>query len=92
MKFISEIKDILKITNLRFVGLRKEIKFLLIVSLISIINIEFVLNKIQALYDFQYNFGVIFLKLCYSYFSAFIFYYLVVYAPRERRRVKSFRT
>lgn len=91
MKFINEIKDFFKIINLRFIGLRIEIKVLLFLSGISILIIEFVLNKIQPLYDFQYDFGVIYLKLCYSYFSAFIFYYLIVYAPRERKRVKSLR-
>nr|WP_315145274.1 hypothetical protein [uncultured Flavobacterium sp.] len=91
MTLIKEIKDFFKITNLRFIGLRSEIKFLLKLSVFSILSIEFILNKIQPLYNFQYDFGVIYLKLCYSYFSAFVFYYLVVYSPRERRRIKSFR-
>ena len=86
MTLIREIKDFFKITNLRFIGLRREIKFLLILSIISIISIEFILNKIKPFYNFQHDFGVVYLKLCYSYFSAFLFYYLVVYSPREREK------
>lgn len=91
MKLINEMKDFLKITKLRYSGLRNEVKFLLILSVFSIIVIEFLLSKIQPKYDFQYDFGVIYLKLCYSYFSAFIFYYIIVYTPRERKRIKSYR-
>ena len=75
----------------RFLGLRKEVRFLLILSACSIILIELILNKIDAYYQIQYDLGIIYLKLCYSYFSAFVFYYLVVYAPRERKRLKGFR-
>jgi hypothetical protein len=52
MTLVKKIKDFFKITNLRFIGLRNEIKFLLILSVVSIIIIEFALNKIQPLYDF----------------------------------------
>jgi hypothetical protein len=88
MKFVNELKDFFKVIKLRFIGLRFEIKLLLILSIISILLIEFVLNKIYPLYEIQYDFGVLFLKLCYSYLSAFIFYYLVVYSPKERKRVR----
>lgn len=91
MRFTTEIKDIFKIAKSRFLGLRRELKVFLILSIISILSIEFIFNKFQPRYQFQYDFGVVYLKLCYSFFSAFVFYYLVVYAPRERRRVKSFR-
>lgn len=75
----------------RFKGLRSELKFLLAVSLLSIFTSEFILNKINSLNEFQYDAGIVYIKLCYSYLSAFIFYYLVVFAPKERKRVKAFR-
>jgi hypothetical protein len=52
---------------------------------------EFVLKKIQPCFQFQSDFGVIYLNLCYSYFSAFIFYYLIIFAPLERRRINTLR-
>lgn len=88
MKFVNKLRDFFKVTKLRFIGLRSGIRLLLILSIISIISIEFFLNKTYPLYQFQYDFGVIYLKLCYSYLSAFIFYYLVVYSPKERKRVR----
>jgi hypothetical protein len=81
----------LDIFKSRISGLRKEVRILLYFSILSILSIELVFNKFDSFYQLQYDLGVIYLKICYSYFSAFLFYYLVVYAPRERRRVKSFR-
>lgn len=75
----------------RFLGLGKEVRSLLILSACSMILIELLLNKINAYNQIQHDLGIIYLKLCYSYFSAFVFYYLVVYAPRERRRLKGYR-
>jgi hypothetical protein len=91
MKFTNELRDFFKITKLRFIGLRREIRLLLILSIISILSIEFFLNETYPLYHFQYYFGVFILKLSYSYLSAFIFYYLIVYSPRERKRVRTYR-
>ncbi len=88
---MKKIKYLSKLLESRFGGLQKEVRNLFIISLLSIFFIELIFNKINAKYKFQYHIGLIYLKLCYSYLSAFIFYYLVVYAPKERRRVKSFR-
>lgn len=89
-KFIIEVKDYYQFTKSRIKGLRLELKIILLISILSILLIEFFLNKYPSKFQWQYDFGVIWLKLCYSYFSAFIFYYLVVYAPKERKRVKAF--
>lgn len=74
----------------RVKGLRLELKIIFVISVFSILSIEFLLNKYPAKYQWQYDFGVIWLKLSYSYLSAFIFYYIVVYLPKERKRVRTF--
>lgn len=91
MKFVRGVKDYFKIVKSRFIGLRKEIRFLLFLSFVSILLIEFGLKKIQPRFQFQADFGVIYLNLCYSYFSAFIFYYLIIFMPMERRRINTLR-
>ena len=78
----------LKILWNRLKTIKKEIGVLAIVALSSILIIEFWLNNYSANYKFQYQFGQFYLKLCYSYFSAFIFYFFVVHVPRERRKAK----
>lgn len=49
------------------------------------------MNKYPADSEFQYNFGRIIIKICYSYFSAFLFYFLIVFLPKERKKLKVFR-
>lgn len=91
MKVVKDyITHKIKIASLRFIGLRFEIKYLFLFSLSSITLIELWFNKIAAYSQIQYDIGVIFLKLCYSFTSAFIVYFLTNYLPKERRRVKSF--
>jgi hypothetical protein len=80
-----------KLITARYFGIRKEVRYLFVVSFVGIIVIEFWFNKYYPIYPFQYDFGNVFLKLCYSYVSAFVFYFLIVYSPKERKRVKSFR-
>jgi len=80
-----------RIVQSRFSGLRNDIKYLFFTSFGSILLIEFVLKKIQPWSQFQSDFGVMYLNLCYSYFSAFVFYYLIIFAPMERRRINTLR-
>lgn len=75
----------------RVLGLNKWIKKFAILSITIILSIEFWLNGIPAWSKFTYDFGVVVLKLSYSFFSAFIFYLLVVHLPKEKRKVKSYR-
>jgi hypothetical protein len=90
MGLFKEIKDFFIISKLRFIGLRKEIKFLFLLSVFSILIIEFGLG-FKTDNHFLNDIGKIWIKICYSYFSAFIFYYLVVYLPKERKRTSSYR-
>lgn len=82
---------IFQLITVRFQSLRKELRYLFILTFTSVILSQLIFENIEAMNSFQYNFGVIYIKLCYSYISAFIFYYLVVYAPKERKRAKAFR-
>lgn len=90
MGIYNEIKDFFIFSKLRFIGLRKEIKFLFLLSVFSILIIEFDLG-LKTDNHILNDIGKIWLKLCYSYFSAFIFYYLVVYLPKERKRNSTYR-
>ncbi|WP_143394601.1 hypothetical protein [Flavobacterium branchiophilum] len=73
-------------------GLRKDIKYILCIALIIVISTELCLNKINAIFfKYQYEIGLILLKLSFSYISSFIFYYIVVYLPKKRKRIKTYR-
>lgn len=52
---------------------------------------ELWLYKFPAYNEMTYKTGQIFIKLSYSYVSAFIFYFLVVHLPREKKKVNSYR-
>jgi hypothetical protein len=75
----------------RISSIRKDIFVLAIVSFASIFLIELWLINIPAPYNFFHTIGNIYLKLCYSFFSAFLFYYLVIHLPKEKRKLKVFR-
>ncbi|WP_034923212.1 hypothetical protein [Gillisia sp. CAL575] len=85
------MKHYFKLVKNRIGSIRKDLFLLLIISVITIIIIEFWLINIPASNDFFYHLGQINLKLSYSYFSAFIFYFLVIHSPKEKRKAKSFR-
>lgn len=82
--------EILRWKN-RINALPKSILLLFLVTFISIVVIEFWLINIPALVNFFAIMGVVYLKICYSFFSAFIFYFLVVHIPKEKRKLKAFR-
>lgn len=83
--------EFIEILWARILSLNKWIKRFAAISIIVILLIEFGLNKIPAYSEFMYDFGVIILKLSYSFFSAFIFYFLVVHLPKEKRKANSYR-
>jgi len=89
--FKNNLKYHLKLFKIQFRGLRKELKCLLFLSILSVLITELILNKISSFSQILFDLGIIYIKLCYSYMSAFLFYYLVVYSPKERKRVKGFR-
>ncbi len=88
---MNTLKFRIKVVKARFSSLRREVLFLGGTAFLSIIMLDFLLKKFPAINRTMYDFGQVYIKLCYSYFSAFIFYLLVVHFPRERRRLKSFR-
>lgn len=75
----------------RFKSLDLFLKIFFFISFFTILSIELFLNKYPANSEFQYNFGRIIIKICYSYFSASLFYFLIVFLPKERKKLKVFR-
>ena len=72
----------------RFIGLGKEVRFLLILSACSIILIELILNRIDAHYQIQYDLGIIYLKLCYSYFLHLCFIIWLCMLPEKEKGLR----
>lgn len=75
----------------RFTSLRRDILFPAIAAIISVLLIELYLNTIPARNDLLYNLGQIYLKFCYSFSAAVLFYYVVVHLPLERKKAKLYR-
>ena len=75
--------------NFKF--LRKELKILLYISLVSIILIEFIFFSFTEIFPKANTLASIFLKICYSYISALIFYFLVVHYKRQDEKRKYYK-
>src|ERR1017187_7878839 len=88
---MKSLKFKMKVIKSRLMSLRREVLFFDATALFSIFLVDIFLIRFQAFNRTMFYVGQVYIKLCYSYFSAFIFYFLVVHAPRERRRIKSFR-
>jgi hypothetical protein len=70
---------------------RKPLRYIGFTAIMSVLLVELVLSDIPAPSHFLYKLGQVYLKLCYSYVSAFIFYLLAVHWHKETRRVRTFR-
>lgn len=66
--------------------LRQELKNILYLCLILILSFEFFLFDIPELFPKASTLGNIIIKLCYSYISALLFYYLVVHFKRQNEK------
>nr|WP_299486119.1 hypothetical protein [uncultured Allomuricauda sp.] len=66
------------------ISVRTELIVLFIVALLTIILIEFWLIEIPEKFNGGAKFGVIVNRLCISYISAFIFYFLVVHLKTQK--------
>lgn len=64
--------------------LRKDLTFLFVISLMTVCLIDFWLINVQELFKGGHVFGPIIEKLCLSYISAFIFYFLVVHTKQQK--------
>lgn len=74
----------------RIITLRKSLLVILFLFLLTIIFIEFWLIDIPASSDFFYHLGQFSLKISYAYVAAFLFYFLTVHIPKEKKRSKSY--
>jgi hypothetical protein len=86
-----DIKHELKVLKNRFITVRKDIQYPAIVAISSIIIGDIFLKHTPAFSQLQYDVGQLFIKLCYSFTSAFIFFFIVVHMPKERRKVRVYR-
>lgn len=66
--------------------LRLELKYILYICVFLIFLIEFILSDIPELFPKASIIGNVVLKLCYSYISALIFYFLVVHFKRQNEK------
>lgn len=66
-----------------FKNLRKELKYILYISIIIIFFIEFIGYSYDEIFPSAYTFSNIILKICYSYVASLIFYYLFVHYKRQ---------
>ena len=64
--------------------LRKDLSFLFLLSLSTVLAIDFWLGDIPELFKGGHTIGTIVEKICLSYISAFIFYFLVVHIKQQR--------
>jgi hypothetical protein len=87
----STIKFYILVLKNRIGTLKKYIFYPALLCFFSILAIELFLNHIPAKSKFQYDLGQIYLKLCYSFTSAFLFYFLVVHLPKEKKKTKVYR-
>lgn len=65
-------------------SIRKDLMLFFIVALITVCIIDFWLSDITELFSGGYKLGQITYKLCMSYISAFIFYFLVVHIKQQK--------
>lgn len=80
----------LYIENYKF--LRKELKHIFYLSISLIFFIEFIGFSYDEIFPKANIFGNIILRICYSYISALIFYYLVVHHKRQDEKRKFYQT
>lgn len=71
-----------------FIFLRTELKYLLLISSVFILFIEFIGFSYDEIFSNANILANIILKICYSYISALIFYFLVVHYKRQDEKRK----
>lgn len=84
------MKHFFKLIKIRFKALNKSVVSLFILSIISVICTELYLNNVPSYNNLQFKIGTIYIKLCYSYVSAFLFYYLIVFLPKEKKKISGY--
>lgn len=73
----------------RVKSLYKPIRNVFMIATLSILSIELIGKKYNAINHSFYVLGDIYLKLCYSITAAIIFYFINQHLPREKRKLKS---
>lgn len=72
---------------IHFLTIKKDVLILAITSFVIIVINEFFLKYLGLNNKFFTNLLQILVKLSYSYFSAFLFYFIIVHLPKERKKI-----
>lgn len=75
---------------IHFFTIKKDVLILAITSFFIIVLNEFFLKYLELNNKFFTDFLQIIVKLSYSYFSAFLFYFIIVHLPKERKKIKAY--
>jgi hypothetical protein len=81
----------MKIFLRRILTIKKPLLILAVLALLSIFFTEFKLNEIPEPIKGLSILRNIFIKFCFSYLSAFLFYFLISHLPNEKLKAKMFR-
>ena len=85
-----KIKENIKVKLNVFYTLNRGVLYLAMLSFSIILIYEFLLKYVAAINNFQFNTGQIVIKLSYSYVSAFLFYFIIIHLPREKKKIGAF--
>ncbi len=88
---MNKIQFLFRVWKNRILTLRKDVLYPALHFLCSIFFIELFSSYNSTNSNLQNNLWQIYLKICYSFTSATIFYFIVVHIPKERRKVKLYR-
>lgn len=81
----------LKHWKYRILTIRKDLRGIFIIALISILVIDLWLINIPAFFPVLATLGEIYYKICLAYITGFIFYFLNVHLQSEKNKVKTYR-
>lgn len=87
----EKLKFQLRVLKSRILSVRIEVTCFAWTALASILLIEVCLKHVPAPSQTFYDFGQVYLKLCYSLFSAYLFFLINMHIPKEIRKVKTYR-
>ncbi|EIT84150.1 hypothetical protein A374_16934 [Fictibacillus macauensis ZFHKF-1] len=81
----------LKFWKHRISTLRKELKFLFIIAIGSVLIIDLWLSNVPEWFPFGAELGALYYKICLAYITGLIFYFINVHLESERSKVKTFK-
>lgn len=87
---MKKLKFAFLIISSRFKNVRKELFITFVICITSIFILDFWLKNINEIFSGAAKLGDIYYKLCLSYISAFVFYFVNIHINNERLKTKMF--